>query len=131
MIQNKPRKPAPEPAEGKPVASGEEWLGRSPQGTNDRGEAARAAERRRLWERLSPQHRRLLRVLARALVLRQTKGRQPEAVHAKLLLALMELERVGRRIEEALVSLSSGASLTNRASLTNKTLLTNRTTPRE
>jgi hypothetical protein len=116
MIQNKPRKPAPEPGEGKPVASGEEWLGRSPQpqATNDRGEAGRAAERRRLWERLSPQHRRLLRVLARALVLRQTKGRQPEAARTKLLLALGELERVGRRIEDALASLSSGASLTNK-----------------
>jgi hypothetical protein len=125
MIQNRPRKPEPEPAEGKPVASGEEWLGRPPQGTNDRGEAGRAAERRRLWERLSPQHRRLLRVLARALVLRQTKGRQPEAVSEKLLFALMELERLGRRIEEALTALANGASLPNKTSLINKT------TPRE
>jgi len=131
MIQNRPRKPAPEPAEGKPVASGEEWLGRSPQAANDRGEAGRATERRRLWERLSPQHRRLLRVLARALVLRQTKGRQPEAVSEKLLFALMELERLGRRIEDALAGLTSGASLTNKSSLTNKTSLINKTTPRE
>lgn len=73
-----------------PTASGEEWLGRN------RG------EKRRLWERLNPRHRKLLRVLATALALRQDKAHRPEPVRARLLAALDELERLAARVEQLL-----------------------------
>jgi hypothetical protein len=95
MIRTLRQHPAPEPAEGKPVASGEEWLGRN------------ASGRRRLWERLNPRHRKLLRVLARALVVRQEKARVPEPVWSKLAAALEELDRLARRIEQLLATLAS------------------------
>ena len=68
-----------------PTRSAEQWLG--------------IGDRRRLWERLNPRHRRLLRVLAHALVLAQDKARLPEPVCTRLLAALYELERVARRLE--------------------------------
>jgi len=74
-----------------PTASGEEWLGRN------------APEKRRLWERLNPRHRKLLRVLATALALRQDKAHLPEPVRARLLAALNELERLAARIEQLFV----------------------------
>lgn len=70
-----------------PTQSAEEWLGRNRE------------EKRRLWERLNPRHRRLLRVLAHALVLAQDKARLPEPARARLLAALDELERLARRLE--------------------------------
>lgn len=73
-----------------PTTSGEEWLGRN------RG------EKRRLWERLNPRHRKLLRVLATALALRQNKAHLPEPVRGRLLAALDELERLAARIEQLL-----------------------------
>jgi len=73
-----------------PTTSGEEWLG------HNRG------EKRRLWERLNPRHRKLLRVLATALALRQSKAHLPEPVRARLLAALDELERLASRIEQLL-----------------------------
>ncbi|SRR5712692_8369722 len=100
MIPPSAKKPEPplEPATGRPVASGEQWLGRS---------ASPEASGRRLWERLNPRHRRLVRLLARALVLRQEKARQPEAVRAKLLIALDELERLTARIEKLLAAVAT------------------------
>jgi len=74
----------------RPVASGEEWLGRN------RG------EKRRLWERLNPRHRKLLRVLATALALRQDKAHLAEPARARLLAAFDELERLAARIEQLL-----------------------------
>jgi hypothetical protein len=77
------------PGNWQPTSSGEEWLGRN------------RSDRRRLWERLSPPHRRLLRVLAQALVLRQEKARLPDALRGRLLTALDEIERLAARIESA------------------------------
>lgn len=77
-------------AKSTPVQSAEEWLGRN------RG------EKRRLWERLNPRHRKLLRVLATALALRQDKAHLPEPARVRLLAALDELERLAARIEQLL-----------------------------
>ena len=96
MIPPSAKKPEPtlEPATGRPVASGEQWLGRNPKAA------------RRLWERLNPPHRRQLRLLAQALVLRQEKARLPEAVRGKLLAALDELDRLVARIEKLLATVA-------------------------
>ena len=90
MIQRKAFLPASTTSADRTVASGEEWLGRN------------RSEARRLWERLNPRHRRLLRVLGQALALRQTKATLPDAMRAKLLAALDELERLAARIETLL-----------------------------
>ena len=95
MIHSRIEQPAPEPNEGKPVASAEQWLGRN------------TSDRRKLWERLNPRHRRLLRLLARALVLRQGKARLPEAERSRLAAALDEVERLARRIEQILATLAN------------------------
>ena len=97
--RNTNQEQALEPATGRPVASGEQWLGRN---TNNP-----EASGRRLWERLNPQHRRLLRLLARALVLRQEKARLPEAFRARLLAALDELDRLTARIEKLLAAVAT------------------------
>jgi len=91
--------PVIEPATGRPVASGEQWLGRN------------AGSGRRLWERLNPRHRRQLLLLARALARRQEKARLPEAVRTKLLAALNELERLAARIEKLLAAVASQTPL--------------------
>jgi septal ring factor EnvC (AmiA/AmiB activator) len=83
-----------EPQAGRPEATGEGWLGR------DRG------EKRRLWERLNPRHRKQLRVLAEALALRQNAGRLPEPLSARLSAAIEELERVAARIGALLQELA-------------------------
>jgi IS4 transposase len=95
MIHTQPKQNVPEPEEGKPVSSAEEWLGRN------------ASGRQRLWERLNPRHRKMLRMLGRALVLRQRKGHVPETAWEKLAAALDELERLARRIEQLLAALAS------------------------
>ena len=76
----------PEPQSGQPAASGEGWLGRN------------TSEKRRLWERLNPRHRKELRMLAQALALQQNHARLPEATRGRLHAALAELDRVIRRI---------------------------------
>jgi acyl-CoA reductase-like NAD-dependent aldehyde dehydrogenase len=76
--------------ESKPVVSADQWLGRN------------THERRRLWERLNPRHRKQLRLLARALVLRQSKAQLHETLRNKLLAALDEFERLAVRIEQLL-----------------------------
>ncbi len=96
---DKEPEPTLEPATGRPVASGEQWLGRN---TNNP-----EASGHRLWERLNPQHRRQLRLLARALVLRQEKARLPEAFRARLLAALHELDRLAARIEKSLAAVAT------------------------
>lgn len=74
----------------RPVASGEEWLGRNTPGPQ------------RLWERLNPRHRRTLVVLARALVLHQAKEDLPTALRGALRAALDDLERLVARIDRLL-----------------------------
>jgi hypothetical protein len=78
-------------ADSKPTQSAEEWLAHN---TRD--------SKRRLWERLNPRHRKLLRVLARALALRQSKAQLPEPLRGPLLRALDDLERLAARIEQLL-----------------------------
>lgn len=92
MIQRKAFLPASTTNADRPVVSGEQWLGRN------------AGEKRRLWERLNPRHRKLLRVLAHALALRQAKAHLPEPVRAPLLRALDELERLAAHIEQLLTT---------------------------
>ncbi len=58
MLPTQYKQPSPEPAAGRPEISGEQWLGRN------------ASDKRRLWERLNPRHRRMLRLVARACGLR-------------------------------------------------------------
>ena len=84
----------PEPHGGQPAASGEGWLGRN------------ASQKRRLWERLNPRHRKELRMLAEALALEQNHARLPEAARVRLDLALRELDRVVRRIAAILAELA-------------------------
>jgi len=78
--------PAAEPDAGRPAESGEAWLGRN------------QSDKRRLWERLNPRHRKELRTLAEALVLEQTRARLPERERARLEAALGELYRVLGRV---------------------------------
>lgn len=90
MIQRKAFLPFSTNSDDRPVASAQEWLG------HNRG------EKRRLWERLNPRHRKLLRVLATALALRQDKVHLPEPTRARLLAALDELDRLAAHIEQLL-----------------------------
>jgi hypothetical protein len=76
----------PEPQSGRPADSGEAWLGRN------------RSDKRRLWERLNPRHRKELRMLAEALALQQTHAQLPEPARSRLGVAIAELERVVRRI---------------------------------
>jgi hypothetical protein len=84
----------PEPQSGQPAASGEGWPGRN------------SSEKRRLWERLNPRHRKELRMLAEALALQQNHARLPPAARERLDAALAELDRVIRRIAGILAELA-------------------------
>lgn len=77
---------AEEPQTGRPAESGESWLGRN------------RSEKRRLWERLNPRHRKELRLLAEALALQQNHAQLPESTRARLDAAIAELARLTRRI---------------------------------
>ena len=83
-----------EPQTGQPAQSGEAWLGRN------------RSEKRRLWERLNPRHRKELRLLAEALALQQTHARLPEPARSRLNAALVELERVVRRVAAILAEVA-------------------------
>ena len=85
---------APEPQTGRPAESGEGWLGRN------------RSDKRRLWERLNPRHRKELRMLAEALALRQNHARLPDAARGRLDAALAELDRVIRRIAAILAEVA-------------------------
>jgi hypothetical protein len=76
----------PEPQAGRPAESGEAWLGRN------------TSDKRRLWERLNPRHRKEIRLLAEALALQQAHARLPEQARARLDAAIAELGRVVRRV---------------------------------
>jgi hypothetical protein len=86
--------PAPEPQNGRPVDTAEGWLGRN------RG------DKRRLWERLNPRHRKGLRLLAEALALQQARARLPESARCRLEAAIAELERVVRRVSAILAEVA-------------------------
>jgi hypothetical protein len=92
--QTKKTELTPEPQAGRPAQTGEAWLGR------DR------SDKRRLWERLNPRHRKELRMLAEALALQQTHARLPEPARSRLDAALGELDRVMRRIAAILVEVA-------------------------
>lgn len=93
------QQPAPEAASCRPVECGEQWLGRN------------QSNRRRLWERLNPRHRKTLRLLVRALVLRQEKARLPDPLPACLVAAPDELDRRARSIEQLLSAVASRTRL--------------------
>lgn len=92
--QSEREEQAAEPQTGQPAQSGEAWLGR------DR------SEKRRLWERLNPRHRKELLVLAEALALQQRHARLTEPARSRLDVALGELERVVRRIAAILAEVA-------------------------
>ena len=95
MIQqtDKPDETA-EPQTGRPAQSGEAWLGRN------------RSDKRRLWEKLNPRHRKELRMLAEALALQQTHARLPEPTRSRLTATMAELERVVRRIAAVLAEVA-------------------------
>lgn len=84
----------PEPQTAQLTQSGEAWLGHN------------RREKRRLWERLNPRHRKELQMLAGALALQQDRARLPEAARLRLDAALAELERVMRRIASILAEVA-------------------------
>jgi hypothetical protein len=90
---NKPVTPA-EPQAGRPAESGESWLGRN------------RSEKRRLWERLNPRHRKELRLLAEALALQQNHAQLPESARTRLDAAIAELGRLTRRIAALLAEVA-------------------------
>ena len=79
------REQSAEPAAGRPAGSAEEWLGRN------------RSEKRRLWERLNPRHRKTLRLLAEAMAAQQTHARLPDATQGRLSQLLADLERLAGR----------------------------------
>ena len=93
----------PKPAESPPrtqmdsrlMESGEQWLGRN------------AGPERRVWEKLNPRHRKQLRLIARALALRQAQARLPEPARPKLAALADELERWVARIEKLLATVAT------------------------
>lgn len=95
MIAFKPNTPKPaQEGAPRPVASAEQWLGR-----ND-------SAKRRLWERLNPRHRKQLRLLAHALVLRQTEGHLPQEAQQRLRALVEEFERLITRLEQLLITIA-------------------------
>ncbi len=83
-----------QPLTGGPAESGESWLGRN------------RSEKRRLWERLNPRHRKELRLLAEALGMQQTHAHLPESTRARLDASVAELGRLTRRIEAILAEVA-------------------------
>jgi hypothetical protein len=85
---------SPEPQIGQPAASGEAWLGRN------------RSDKRRLWERLNPRHRKDLRLLAEALALQQNHARLPEPLRIRVDAAIADLERLVRRVASILAEVA-------------------------
>jgi type II secretory pathway component PulM len=83
-----------EPLSGRSAESAEAWLGHN------------RTNRRKLWERLNPRHRKDLRLLAEALALQQTHAQLPEPARHRLDAAVAELERVVRRIAALLAEVA-------------------------
>ena len=85
-----------EPEEGRPEGTGEDWLGR------------RRSEKRKLWEKLNPRHRKQVRLLAEALALEQTRARLPEEFQRRVGTVLEEIERLARRAAKLLAEVARG-----------------------
>ena len=85
---------AREPQTSRPSESGESWLGHN------------RSEKRRLWERLNPPHRKEVRVLAEALALQQVHAHLPESARLRLDAAISDLGRLTRRIESILAEVA-------------------------
>ncbi len=94
MIKQDAPTPQTEPQAGRPAETAESWLGHN------------HSDKRKLWERLNPRHRRELRMLAEALALQQLHARLPEQARLKLDTALADLERVTRRIAAILAEVA-------------------------
>jgi hypothetical protein len=95
MIRQTNKPPTqPDPQSGGPAQSGESWLGRN------------RSEKRRLWERLNPRHRKELRLLAEALALQQNHAKLPESARTRLDAAIAELGRLTRRIATLLAEVA-------------------------
>jgi hypothetical protein len=88
-----PTRPA-EPQNGQPAESGESWLGRN------------RSEKRRLWERLNPRHRKELRLLAEAMAMQQNHAQLPESARTRLDATIAELGRVTRRVAAILAEVA-------------------------
>jgi hypothetical protein len=98
MIQENNTKVTPlDPQAGGTAESGESWLGRN------------RSEKRRLWERLNPRHRKELRLLAEALALQQNHAKLPEPSRLRLDAAIAELGRLTRRIAVLLAEVTRRA----------------------
>lgn len=95
MIRYNNKPPTPiDPQAARPAESGESWLGRN------------RSEKRRLWERLNPRHRKELRLLAEALAMQQNHAQLPESMRTRLDAAIAELDRVTRRIAALLAEVA-------------------------
>jgi hypothetical protein len=89
--------PLPEPERGRPERTAEDWLGR------------RQSEKKRLWDRLNPRHRREVRVIAQALALGQVRARLPEEMQVRLAAILEDLDRLAARTRRLLAELAQRA----------------------
>jgi hypothetical protein len=96
MIAFKPWTPtAKSESAARALSSADEWLGRNSPG------------KRRLWEQLSPLHRKQLYALARVLALRQRSAALPEPLRAQLADVAHQVERLTSRIESLLAALAA------------------------
>ncbi len=86
--------PRLEPEEGRPEGTGEDWLGRG------------RSEKRKLWERLNPRHRKQVRLLAEALALEQTRARLPEEFQARVGGLIEEMQRLAARAAKLLAEVA-------------------------
>jgi hypothetical protein len=96
MIRPRKQNPAPvaEPETGRPAGTGEEWLGWN------------RSSKRRLWERLNPRSRAMIRVMAEALALQQTHAQLPEPLRTRLSAAIGEIERLAARTRALLAEVA-------------------------
>jgi type II secretory pathway component PulM len=96
MIKPRKQNPAPvaEPETGRPARTGEEWLGRN------------RSSKRKLWERLNPRSRGMIRMIAEALALQQTHAQLPEPLRARLSAAVTEIERLAARTRALLAEVA-------------------------
>jgi hypothetical protein len=83
-----------EPGTGRPTGSAEEWLGRNRGG------------KRRLWERLNPRHRKVLRILAEALAAQQSHVKLEEEMRGKFSQLRADVERLANRATVFLVEVA-------------------------
>jgi hypothetical protein len=83
-----------EPEEGRPEETAENWLQRG------------RSEKRKLWEKLNPRHRKQVRLLAEALALEQTRARLPEETQGRLGALLEEIERLAARAARLLAEVA-------------------------